>query len=89
MKKKEERRNCEVDIFRKLILIYETSSFFFDVMLRIIFTNFVKLAVMIIENVKIIVFRVFIETSRVFIEILCVFIETSRVYIDNHVFNVE
>ena len=82
---REEKRSCEIDIFRNLILIYETSSFFFDVMLRIIFTNVVKLIVMIIENVKVITFCVFIETFRVFIEILCVFIETFRVYIDNFI----
>ena len=38
---------------------------------------------MIIDNVKIITFRVFIEIHRVFIEISRVFIETLRVYIDS------
>ena len=52
-------------------------------MLRIIFTNLMKLIIIIIENVKITSSRVFIETFRVFIEIFRVFIETSRVYIDN------
>ena len=79
-KKKTKLRNwyfskIDIDIWNIII--------FFDVMLRIIFTNLMKLTIMIIENVKIIIFRVFIEISRVFIEIFCMFIETFRVYIDN------